>query len=83
MFFINGKSMINYEQIKFWADTVKGVVSQAVDRNNVLGRKGDDPAFHANLLLKINTKLGGTTVTLQNPITTSATPTVITLFGGG
>ena len=76
MFFIKGKSAITYEHIKLFCDTVRGVQSQAVDAFNVI-RKGGDRAFHANLLLKINAKLGGTTVTLQNPITTSHTPTVL------
>lgn len=75
MFFIKGKSQIMYENIKSYCDTVRGVQSQAVDSFNVQ-KKGGDRAFHANLLLKVNSKLGGTTVTLTNPVTTSSVPTV-------
>jgi hypothetical protein len=75
MFFVKGKSPIMYEHIKQWCDTIKGVQSQAVDGGNVIS-KGHDRAFHANLLLKMNTKLGGTTVTLQTPLTTEKVPTV-------
>jgi hypothetical protein len=75
MFFIKGKSPIMYEHIKQYCDTIRGVQSQVVDSFNAQ-KKGGDRAFHANLLLKINSKLGGTTVTLQTPICTSAFPTV-------
>src|SRR5579859_4140941 len=75
MFFIKGKSPIMYEHIKNYCDTIRGVQSQAVDSFNAI-KKGGDRAFHANLLLKVNSKLGGTTVTLSNPITNSQTPTV-------
>jgi hypothetical protein len=81
MFFIKGKSPIMYEHIKQWCDTIKGVQSQVVDANNAL-MKGGDRAFHANLLLKINTKLGGTTVTLSAPLTNETVPTVWTLGNG-
>ena len=75
MFFIRGKNPIMYEHIKSWCDTIKGVQSQVVDGGNVL-TKGGDRAFHANLLLKMNTKLGGTTVTLQTHPTNERNPTV-------
>jgi hypothetical protein len=75
MFFVKGKSAIMYEHVKQWCDTIKGVHSQAVDGGNVI-TKGGDRAFHANLLLKINTKLGGTTVALQYPLTSEKHPTV-------
>ena len=75
MFFVKGKNPIMYDQLKQWCDTVAGVRSQAVDGFNVI-QKGGDRAFHANLLLKVNSKLGGTTVTLQNPMTTANAPTV-------
>jgi hypothetical protein len=75
MFFIKGKSPIMYEHIKSFCDTVRGVQSQAVDSFNAM-KKGGDRAFHANLLLKVNSKLGGTTVTLSNPVTNASVPTV-------
>ena len=75
MFILRGKSAFTYEAVKQYADTVVGVPSQAVDGLNVQ-RKGGDRSFHANLLLKVNTKLGGTTVTLQNAISTRQRPTV-------
>jgi len=77
MFVIRGKTQVIYEQIKQWCDTIRGVQSQAVDGSNVQ-RKGGDRAFHANLLLKINAKLGGTTVALHGGFTDARTPTVIT-----
>ena len=76
MFFIKGKSPIMYENIKSFCDTYRGVPSQAVDCFNAM-KKGGDRAFHANLLLKVNSKLGGTTVTLSNPLTNASVPTVI------
>lgn len=75
MFFIKGKSSIMYEHIKQYCDTIKGVQSQVVDSFNAQ-KKGGDRAFHANLLLKMNSKLGGTTVTLQTPLSGPAIPTV-------
>jgi hypothetical protein len=77
MFFIKGKSPIMYEHIKSYCDTVRGVQSQAVDSFNAM-KKGGDRAFHANLLLKVNSKLGGMTVTLSSPVTNSSVPTVFT-----
>jgi Piwi domain len=75
MFILRGKSTFTYEALKQYADTVAGVPSQAVDSMNVQ-KKGGDRSFHANLLLKVNTKLGGTTVTLQNAISNKQRPTV-------
>ena len=75
MLFIKGRNPITYEILKQYCDTVKGLQSQAIDGFNAQ-RKGGDRAYHANLLLKINVKLGGTTVVLQTPITTKAIPTV-------
>jgi hypothetical protein len=79
MFVIKGRSPVMYENIKQFCDTIKGVPSQALDGFNV-SRKGGDKAYHANLLLKINTKLGGTTVTLNRHFTDSRTPTVCPLI---
>jgi Piwi domain len=78
MFMIKGKGAIFYEMIKHYCDTIRGVQSQAVESFNAQ-KKGGDRAFHANLLLKINTKLGGTTVALQTPFTDSKAPTVSSL----
>ena len=75
-FVIKGKSAIIYEHVKQYCDTVRGIQSQAVDGFNVI-RKGGDRAYHANLLLKVNTKLGGTTVTLENNFTDVKNPTVL------
>lgn len=75
MFIIKGRSAVMYENVKQFCDTIKGVPSQALDGFNVI-RKGGDKAYHANLLLKINTKLGGTTVTLDRHFTDSQIPTV-------
>jgi len=76
MFIIRGKSSIMYEIVKQYADTVKGVQSQVIDGFNAQ-RKGGDRSYHANLLLKVNTKLGGTTVTLQTAVTGKNVPTVL------
>lgn len=81
MFIIKGKGSVIYEIVKQYCDTIRGVQSQGVDSVNVQ-RKCGDRAFHANLLLKMNSKLGGTTVTLQNPITDSRAPTVLSLWVG-
>ena len=75
MFVVKGKSTIMYETVKAFADTVRGVPSQVVNGQNVF-MKGGDRSYHANLLLKVNTKLGGTTVTLKDPVTAAQWPTV-------
>jgi len=75
MFILKGRASGIYEAVKQYADTVVGVPSQAVDGMNVQ-RKGGDRSFHANLLLKVNAKLGGTTVCLDAPISTDQKPTV-------
>ena len=74
-FVIKGRSAIVYEHVKQYCDTIRGIQSQAVDAFNVI-RKGGDRAYHANLLLKVNSKLGGTTVTLETNFTDAKTPTV-------
>ena len=43
--------------------------------NHEFTTKGGYRAFDANLLLNVNPKLGGTTVTLRNAITSAKTPT--------
>jgi Piwi domain len=75
MFIIKGKSAIMYEHVKQFCDNVRGVQSQVMDSFNVQ-RKGSDRSYHANLLLKVNTKLGGTTVALQASLTGQDHPTV-------
>jgi hypothetical protein len=75
MFVIKGKSPVMYETVKAFADTVRGVSSQVVNGQNVF-TKGGDRAYHANLLLKVNIKLGGTTVSLSAPVTQANIPTV-------
>jgi len=77
MFAIKGKSTVVYEIVKQYSDTVKGVQSQAMDSFNVI-KKGGDRSYHANLLLKVNSKLGGTTVSLNSNFTDARVPTVIT-----
>jgi Piwi domain len=76
MFIIKGKSAIAYETIKGFADVTRGVPSQCIAGPNV-EKKGRDLAYHANLLLKVNTKLGGTTVSLTQPIPQPNFPTVL------
>src|SRR5204862_5025197 len=76
LFIIKGKSTVMYEHVKQFCDNVRGVQSQVVDGFNVQ-KKGGDRAYHANLLLKVNTKLGGKTVILQKNFTDAASPTVI------
>jgi Piwi domain len=79
MFVIKGKNSIIYEHIKQFCDNVKGVQSQVLDGFKVI-QKGSDRAYHANLLLKVNAKLGGTTVALQKHFTDARTPTVLFSF---
>ena len=75
MFIIKGRNPVIYDHVKQFCDIERGVQSQALDSFNVQ-RKGGDRAYHANLLLKVNTKLGGTTVTLKNNFTGQDNPTV-------
>lgn len=75
-FVIRGKSAIIYEHVKQYCDNVRGIQSQAMDGLNVI-RKGGDRSYHANLLLKVNTKLGGTTVALETNFTDANNPTVL------
>jgi hypothetical protein len=76
MFVIKGRGAVLYEMIKQYCDTSKGVPSQALDAFNVI-RKGGDRSYLGNLLLKVNAKLGGTTVALHSNFTDSKIPTVI------
>ena len=63
-----------YEQLKLWRHTLRMVPNQMLDAPKFT-TKGGDRTFDANLLLNVNTKLGGTTVTLRNAITSAKTPT--------
>jgi hypothetical protein len=65
-----------YETAKQYCDSVKGVQSQALDSFNVV-KKGRDRSYHANLLLKVNSKLGGITVSLARNFSGAEVPTVI------
>lgn len=75
-FILRGKNAIIYETIKQYCDTVKGIQSQAADGSNII-KKGADRAYNANLLLKVNAKLGGTTVALNTNFTDANNPTVL------
>lgn len=55
-----------YEEIKRVAETYDSCYTQCLLAQNL--RKLSNPAFVGNLLLKINTKLGGRNWTLRNPI---------------
>ena len=74
-FVIKGKSAVIYEHVKQYCDTVRGIQSQALDGFNVV-KNCDKQSYHGNLLLKVNAKLGGTTVTLDTNFTDANNPTV-------
>jgi hypothetical protein len=58
------KSSQVYIPIKRYCDTVAGIASQCVTKVNVR-RKAHDKGFAFNMLMKINSKLGGVNVTLR------------------
>ena len=58
------RTSVVYVPIKRYCDTVAGIASQCVVKFNVR-RKSQDRGFVFNMLMKINSKLGGINVTLQ------------------
>lgn len=58
------KSSIVYAPIKRYCDTVAGIASQCIVKFNIK-RKSQDQGFVFNMLMKINSKLGGINVTLR------------------
>ena len=68
------RASIVYAPIKRYCDTVAGIASQCVVKFNVR-RKSQDRGFAFNMLMKINSKLGGINVTLREmpPIVRSGT----------
>jgi Piwi domain len=58
------KSWEGYTAIKRYCDCVAGIASQCVLAENV-ERKNGDRGFAANLLMKINSKLGGVNVSIK------------------
>ena len=59
------KTSVVYAPIKRYCDTVAGIASQCVVKFNVR-RKSQDRGFAFNMLMKINSKLGGINVTLRD-----------------
>jgi len=53
-----------YAPVKKYCDTVAGIASQCVTLENVKS-KGRDGSFAGNLVMKINSKLGGVNVSLR------------------
>jgi hypothetical protein len=60
-----GKSSVVYAPIKRYCDSVAGLASQCITSSNVQNR-GGNRAFAINMLMKINSKLGGVNVSLRN-----------------
>jgi hypothetical protein len=58
------RTSVVYAPIKRYCDTVAGIASQCVVKSNVR-RKSQDRGFAFNMLMKINSKLGGINVTLR------------------
>lgn len=70
MVILNDRSAFNYQEIKRICDIKCGVISQCMRKQNI--QKLRDGSFCGNLVLKINTKLGGINFTVgddfdQNP----------------
>jgi hypothetical protein len=61
-----------YEALKRWAEATTGVPVQCCKASKIFGTGGQkkalgtDPQYHAGLLLKLNLKLGGGNVKVQN-----------------
>lgn len=53
-----------YVPVKRYCDTVAGIASQCINKFNVR-RKAQDRGFAFNMLMKINSKLGGINVSLR------------------
>jgi hypothetical protein len=60
-----GKSSVVYAPIKRYCDSVAGLASQCITKSNVTN-KGASRAFAINMLMKINSKLGGVNVSLRD-----------------
>src|SRR5271169_2299410 len=58
------KSSLVYAPIKRFCDSVAGIASQCIVKFNIK-RKSQDRGFAFNMLMKINSKLGGINVTLR------------------
>lgn len=58
------KSSQAYVPVKRYCDTVAGIASQCVTKTNIR-HKTRDKGFVFNMLMKINSKLGGVNVTLR------------------
>ena len=58
------KNSTVYAPIKRYCDTVAGIASQCIYKQNIR-YKGKDSGFASNVLMKINSKLGGINVTLR------------------
>jgi hypothetical protein len=54
-----------YVPVKRYCDTVAGIASQVINKFNVR-RKAQDRGFAFNMLMKINSKLGGVNVSLRD-----------------
>jgi hypothetical protein len=59
------KSSVQYAPIKRYFDSTVGLASQCVAMSNVT-RKCTDKTFACNVLMKINSKLGGVNVSLKD-----------------
>lgn len=58
------KTSLVYAPIKRYCDSVAGIASQCIVKFNIK-RKSQDRGFAFNMLMKINSKLGGINVTLR------------------
>lgn len=70
------KSSQMYIPVKRYCDTVAGIASQCTNKFNVR-RKAQDRSFAFNMLMKINSKLGGVNVSIREMPLALKTGTVI------
>jgi eukaryotic translation initiation factor 2C len=79
LFVTPSRTSIVYSPIKRYCDTVAGIASQCLVKFNVK-RKSQDRGFAFNMLMKINSKLGGVNVTLREMPQVVKTGTVYILI---
>ena len=71
---------VYYEAIKYYGDVVYGIRTQVI-KANTAGRKANDKQTMANICLKINAKLGGTTSILEKSVKSEIFNRPVIIFG--
>ena len=71
---------VYYRAVKYYGDVVYGIRTQVI-RANTASRKANDKQTMANICLKINAKLGGTTSILERSVRSEIFRRPVIIFG--